>query len=343
MNTLVIGGTRFVGRHIVDALIRSGHSVTLFNRGSRADLYPQLEAIHGDRDDPASLEPLGARRWDAVVDTSAYRPEQVERLLAVLTGAPHYLFVSTVSVYDDPDEFASGAEATFGEDAPLRAPEHDTDEVTGATYGALKVACEEVAGRHAGPLTVVRPGIVVGPWDYTERFPYWPARAALGGAFVAPDDDPPLQWIDGRDLAAFVGRCLEAEVEGTYNLVTPPDALHFDALLRACRLAAEATEGAAPARAVRVPWATLERHGIEAWRDLPLLPPPGSGGLYRASPEAAVEAGLRFRDLGTTVRDTLRWLLERPGGLETETGLDRSRELDVLAELNDDATGESAG
>ncbi|WP_117208901.1 NAD-dependent epimerase/dehydratase family protein [Allorhizocola rhizosphaerae] len=229
MRILVLGGTSFVGRAIVDDAVGRGHEVTLFNRGRNKDVFPHLDQRVGDRasGDYASLQ---NGRWDAVVDVSAYIPRHVRQAAdAVGDGLARYLFISTGSVYDH-----TGAQGFPAEDCPRLAPERGTEEVTGATYGPLKVACEDdVTARYGDRATIVRPGIVAGPHDPTDRFTYWVRHAARGGRVVLRGrPTQPTQVIDSTDLARLVTLLLEQDRGGEFNGTGEPVTLAE--LIRAC-------------------------------------------------------------------------------------------------------------
>ena len=216
MKILVIGGTRFVGRHFVDAALANGHEITLFNRGqSNADLYPNVENIQGDRTIDADLEALKGKHWDAVVDTCGYVPKDVRKTAELLKDAVDiYLFISTISVYDGPMTLKDD------EDAKLQTLADPTvEEVTNESYGGLKVLCEQVVNELYGERALqVRPGMIVGPYDPTDRYTYWDVRAAYGGEILAPGvPDRPVQMIDGRDLGKFMVHLLEQKTVGVFN------------------------------------------------------------------------------------------------------------------------------
>jgi len=333
MRVLIIGGTRFVGRHLVDALRARDHDVTLFTRGrTNPGLFGDVEHRIGDRD--GGLAVLDGAEWDAVVDTCGYVPRIVGASVAALAGrAGRYVFVSTISVYADgtnPAD-AEGLEHGPDETAPVGVLEDPTVEnVDGVTYGPLKALCERavIAGFGAAAL-IVRPGVIVGPHDPTDRFTYWPARFDRGGAFIAPEGpDAPLQYIDARDLGAWIVRAIEGGIGGTYNAVGPTPAATFGDLFAAC---AAATGGAASPAWLDLP--TLAAHGIRPWSDLPLWLPPGERALMRSSNARAVDAGLKFRSLASTVSDTLAWHRARPANVALAAGLSPEREAEVLAAL----------
>jgi 2'-hydroxyisoflavone reductase len=206
MDLLVLGGTRFLGRHLVEEALGRGHQVTLFNRGeSNPGLFPEVEELRGERG--GDLSPLRGRRWDAAIDTSGYLPREVRRSAEILAGsAGHYTFVSSISVYED------FARTGIDEDAPvLEPPDPEPVELDWELYGGLKVGCERaVEAAMPGRALVVRPGMIVGPHDYTDRFPYWRRRVAEGGDVLAPGDpERQVQLIDARDLAGWMLRMAE--------------------------------------------------------------------------------------------------------------------------------------
>lgn len=326
MHLLVLGGTRFVGRHLVEAALEHGHQVTLFNRGTHADVFPGLELVRGDRTRPGDLAQLEGRRFDAAIDTSGYVPAHVRasaRLLAPTVG--RYLFVSTISVYAQP--FEAGGD----EDAPLLGwPEGldpATEEFMGEAYGPLKVRCErEVTAAFGERALVLRPGVVVGPHDPTDRFTYWVRRAARGGRLLAPDGPgTTTQWIDGRDLAAFGVAGLERGLAGTFNVVTPAGAHTLGGLIEAGRAVA-----GSDAEPVWVPEAFLLEREVAPFTEVPMWVPAAWAGLMQASSERAHAAGLSTRAVEATVRDTLAWDRER-GEPELQAGLDAARERELLA------------
>ncbi len=328
MNLLVLGGSRFVGRHITDACIAGGHRVTHFNRGvtstaPRAD----IETIHGDRN--TDLQRLASRSWDAVIDTSGYTPDALEKSTRYLASrTARYVFISTISVYD----FAAKAALPVDEDFPLLAFPADADRTRkdDELYGALKVLCEAVVRsslRHRA--TIVRPGLVAGPYDPTDRFTYWPVRVDAGGSVLAPDaPSQPIQYIDARDLAQFVVHLIEIGDGGTYNAVTSPGTLTFGNLLDACLESSRSD-----ASIIWAPQQALKECGVAPWGELPLWIPRDDPyfALADASNSRARVRGLRNRPIFYTVRDTLAWARsagKRLGSLKA--GLTPAREAEVL-------------
>jgi 2'-hydroxyisoflavone reductase len=323
MNILVIGGTRFVGRHLVAAALQRNHQLTLFNRGNQPDIFPDITIIQGDRNNPDDLSKLQGKSWDAVIDTCAYFPGQVESLLEILNSSTHhYTLISTISVYKEQ------ALAFQDESAELASlPDTQVETVTAETYGGLKVGCEAVAEDFmSGRLLIVRPGLVVGPFDPTDRFSYWPYRVVKGGEVLAPSGpEKPIQYIDARDLADWTMTSLEQGLTGIYNLVTGPDQFSFGDLLTTCQ--AVSHSGA------RVTWVTeafLAEHQVAAWSDLPLWIAGEAENFLRISNQKALAAGLQIRSLEDTVRDTLVWLQSRGAEPALQVGISPEREQAVL-------------
>lgn len=329
MKLLFIGGTEFVGRAMVSAALADGHEVTLFHRGkTNPDLFPAAERIQGDRE--TDLDRLSGRTWDAVIDTCGYLPHQVELSTAKLAGAVGlYAFISTISVYDESVYSTPGMD----EDGPLGKlegePATTIHGITGETYGPLKVLCEQkVAATMPGKALIIRPGLIVGPHDMTDRFTYWPVRIARGGETVAPPADTLTQFIDVRDLGNWTVQMVVEGATGTYNATGPDHALNFGTLLDTCREVA----GSSAARVVEMDEAFLLEQEVRPWQDLPLYLPADRSGMVQLDISRALAAGLTFRPLVETVRDTLNWFRsERTGDPELRVGLSSEREAEVLA------------
>jgi 2'-hydroxyisoflavone reductase len=313
MRLLILGGTRFVGRHLVAAALARGHAVTLVHRGlTNPDLFPGVERLLGDREGDLSF--LAGRSWDAVLDTCGYLPRPVRAAAERLTGAvDRYLFVSTLSVYAHPR--IPGTD----EDAPLASLSAEAPEqVTAETYGGLKVLCERaVTAALPGRALIVRPGLVVGPYDWSGRFSYWPWRFARGGEVLAPGGpDLPVQFIDARDLGEWLVRCAEAGTTGVYNAVGPGEPLTLGEALAACRNVAE---DAAGDPSTSLTWADEEfllERGVEPWTGLPLwIPGPEGAAFQSVDNRRARAAGLAFRPVAETARDTWHWLAGLGGAL----------------------------
>lgn len=331
LRILVLGGTKFLGVHIVELALQHGHSVTLFNRGkTNADLFPQLVHLKGDRD--AKLNALKGKHWDAVIDDSGYVPRHVKLSAQLLApNVHHYIFISTISVY------ASFANPNT-EDSPLgKLTDESVEKVDGATYGPLKALCEKAAETAMpGRVAVVRPGLIVGPRDPTDRFTYWPARAARGGDMVTPDKPSDrVQFIDARDLAGFVLRLVERKTVGTFNATSPPGMFTIGDVVSASVAAANATVKPDPApNPVWVPADFLAQQKVQPWSDMPVwIPAAGEfAGFADASVTRALREGLSVRPVQPTVNDTLAWHLERPAQERAKlaAGLTPEREKALL-------------
>jgi 2'-hydroxyisoflavone reductase len=324
MRVLIMGGTLFLGRHIVEAALKRGHEVTLFNRGLRNPaLFATVEKLTGDRD--SNLSALKARQFDAVIDPSAYRPEQIDRLLAALGEAPlHYTLVSTISVY--------------GAFPPLRRFDESTPVIAGHEgYGALKARAEEaLQAAMPGRVAVVRPGLIAGPHDPTGRLTYWLRRIDAGGCVLAPGRrERPIQFIDVRDLAEWSVRLAEGRVCGVYQAAGPQTTLTMGQFLDPCL-----TLAGSDAQFAWISDAEVVAAGIEGWTELPLWiaeDDPEAGGIFYADNRRAIEQGLTFRPLAETIRDTLQWCRETGGEsidspLRVRT-LSAQKERETLARL----------
>jgi len=319
MRLLVLGGTTFLGRHTVEAALAEGHEVTIFTRGkTNAELHPEAEHLTGDRD--GDLGALAGRTWDGVVDTSGYVPRVVRRSAELLRGSVgRYIFVSSISAYADPS-------LPLEESSPLAPLENPFSENVEADYGALKAACEHVVEELMGDRGAsVRAGLIVGPHDPTDRFTYWPRRLAEGGDVLAPGDPAaPVQFVDARDLGAWLVRLAEVGPGGAFNATGPADAITLGGLLDEAN---EAIGGGS--RLVWVDDAQLLDAGVGPWMELPLwLPGDDYAGMMRADNRRAIEAGLGFRPVAETVLDTLAW--SREAGEQRPT-LARERERELLA------------
>jgi 2'-hydroxyisoflavone reductase len=303
MNLLVLGGTQFVGRHIVLALLERGHTATTFTRGQTPDDLPEaVTRLHGDRD--GQLDALQGYTWDACIDVSGYLPRVVRQSAELLESRVNrYLFISTVSVY------APGERETTTEDSPVTELDDPATEDVSAHYGGLKVLCERaVSAVYGERATHVRPHVVAGPDDHTRRFTYWPEALAAGGRVLAPGDgSDPVQYIDARDLAEFVVHLLEQNVPGTFHTAAPSMSWH--AFLTQMQAAINPA-----ADLVWTPTAQLEARGLSWWSDVPLFLPRAEDdtATLRTDSSRAVSAGLRCRPLAETARDTLAWSLTQP-------------------------------
>ena len=319
-----MGGTRFVGRHLVEAALVRGHALTLFNRGQSApDLFPQVEQLYGDRG--GDLSALKGRQWAAVIDTCGYVPRIVRQSVESLAAAvDRYVFISTVSVY------AEGNPRGMNEDSPLAQLNDETlEEVNDETYGGLKVLCEAVVTQaYAERASIIRPGLIVGPHDPTDRFTYWPWRVAHGGEVLAPGyPDQPVQIIDARDLGEWIVRLTEMHAGGVFNAVGPDYHLTTRRMLEEC-----VSECNPAAHLTWVGEQFLLQTGAEPWSEIPVWVPAKDAAFATVSNAKAIAAGLKFRSLAETIRDTLAWSATRPIDHEWRAGLKPERELQLLYE-----------
>lgn len=338
LKLLVLGGTGLIGPPLVEYAVARGHEVTLFNRGTtNAELFPDLEKLRGDRNgDLVSIEEQVAagRQWDAVIDNTASIPAWVTASAGLLApAAKTYLYTSSISAYADhsipgADETAPLGTITAAEEAAVDVPQ----KITGENYGPLKARCEaESEKAFPGRCIVVRPGLIVGPGDRSDRFTYWPVRIARGGEVLAPGTpDDPVQFIDTRDLGEWYVRLLENHAIGIYNGVGPRSQMTIGGLLHGIRATLD--------NDIAFTWADadfLEQHEVAAWMEMTVwVPPVGEyAGFGAASIDRALATGLSFRPLAVTARDTLAWW----NGLEAErratprAGLAAAKEAKVLA------------
>lgn len=324
LDILVLGGTGFIGPHMVREALRRSHNVTLFNRGrTNNDLFPDLETITGDRD--GGLDGLKGRRWDAVVDNSGYVPRHVQdsaRLLA--PNCDRYLYISTIAVYDD---IASATDETS---ALATMSDETIEEITRETYGPLKALCEKRAAAEVpgDRLTILRPTYICGPGDHTDRFSWWPIRTRRGGEMLWPGTPQDvLQIVDVRDLANFTIDCLDRDIAGTFNMVNPPGAYTMGRLLADCE--------AVTAIDVGETWVAadfLAAKGLQPGsRELPIWQ--GSDGAFGLSTDRALAAGMSHRPERETIRDLMAWwdTLPEERRVAPKTGPGPEQEAEVLA------------
>ena len=326
MRILVLGGTKFLGRHMVERFAGAGHAVVAFHRGTTAcDLPAGVEERFGDRND--DLSAVHGETWDAVVDVAALKPDQVRRSLELRTK--RYLFVSTLNVYKDLSKLG------ICEDAPTIETFDAADEAQ--AYGGNKAAGERlVLERFPDSAIVLRPGLIAGRWDPSGRFTYWCERLLRGGRYLAPlPKEGRVQLIDAADIARFAERALTNDLFGIYNMVGPRDALTMERMLEACAQVA-AERNAPPAHAVWADQEFLARNGVGEWMDLPLwIHDAAYAGMLQTSNAAAVRAGLEYRPLRDTVRDVLDWAAQTPG--HRVAGISAERETALLDEVRKSA------
>jgi 2'-hydroxyisoflavone reductase len=335
MRILILGGTGFIGPHQVRYALSRGHQVTLFNRGRQPHEWPgAVEELLGDRN-TGDLKALEGREWDVCIDNPTTLPFWVRDAGRILHGKiKQYLFISTISVYADnlkpADESAPVAPYT-GKDAMAETME-SLRAAQGELYGPLKALSEKEAERQfPGKATIIRPGLIVGPGDETDRFTYWPVRLARGGEVLAPGDgSDPVQFIDARDLAEWTIRMAERHTVGTFNATGPEHPLQMRQMLSGIGSAIHADF-----RPIWVASDFLEAEKVEAWSDMPVWVP-GQGntaGFARRSIRKALTAGLTFRPLATTASDTLAWFKQQPAERQAKlkAGLTPAREEEVLS------------
>jgi len=314
---LVLGGTSFVGRAMVENALSGGDEVTLFSRGrTGSELFPDVPRLRGDRGS-GDYASLAEGSWDAVVDVSAYVPRHVQQAAGALEGrAGRYLFISTGSVYDK----ALAAPQAMAEDSARLAPERGTEEVTGETYGPLKVACEDdVRSLWGTRATIVRPGVVAGPHDQSDRFTWWVRRAARGGRVALPGrPEQPVQVVDSRDLAALVTALLHADSPGTYNAVGPAVPVTLAGLLEACARSAGTT----------VEVVAVDPASVDPGFPL-VLADPSWDVMFRRSATRARAAGLPATPLEMTATDVRAWDVGR-GEPPLAVELSAAREAELL-------------
>jgi len=326
MNILIIGGGVFLGQALLANALEGGHAVTVFNRGvSRQWWPPGVKWIAGDRTEDLHL--LMGRHWDAVIDTCGYRPQDVEASCATLfDSCDRYVYVSSVSAY------ASFAQPPVRESDPLSSADRlDRTTVTSANYGPLKAECERTVARAFGARSIlVRPGLIVGPQDPTGRFSYWPWRLAAGGRVLAPGSpETPIQYIDARDLAAWILKLIAQRASGAFNGTGPNEGATFGELIDTCRWIS--------GEEVEIEWVDerfLEREGVQPWVELPLWIPthdPQTRAFHAVDTARAQASGLRTRPMAVTLNDILDAGIPPAGDKRRAGKLSRSRERDLLA------------
>lgn len=331
LRILILGGTAFTGPHQIKYALARGHEVTIFNRGQtdptvHPEVFDQVEKLIGDRDD--DLASLEGREWDAVIDNSASIPRWVRQTAELLKDSVEiYLFTSSLSVHADNSKIG------ITEDDPVATiADPTTEEITGQTYGALKALCEEET-RKAFPdgAIIVRPHLIVGPGDRSDRWTYWPVRVDRGGEVMAPGTpDDPTQYIDARDLAEFDIHLIENRSLGTYSAVGPLSRLSMAELLYGMR--------AVVSNDISFTWVDadfLAEHEVAPWRHMTAwVPSRGEmAGFAMFDNSRAVAAGLTYRPLAVTAYDTLEWwkTLPEERTAKPRAGLDPEKEKQVLA------------
>jgi 2'-hydroxyisoflavone reductase len=345
LRILILGGTGFTGPHQVRYALSRGHQITLFNRGKQPHEWPgAVEELMGDRN-TGDLKALEGKEWDVCIDNPTSLPFWVRDAGRVLHGkVKHYIFISTISVYADnlkPADESAPVASYPGKDAMAETIE--SLHANGELYGPLKALSEKEAEKQfPGKATIIRPGLIVGPGDETDRFTYWPVRLARGGEVLAPGDgSDPVQIIDARDLAEWTIRMAEARTLGTFNATGPEHPLLMKGMLAGIAAAIHAD-----AKLIWVPTDFLESEKVEAWSDMPVwIPARGdTAGFAKRSIGKALGAGLTFRPLNTTAADTLAWFKQQPAERQAKlkSGLTSAREAEILAKWKSKSGGSGA-
>jgi len=329
MDMLIIGGTKFAGRALTEELLRKGHNVTLFHRGqTNPDIFPNIERIKGDRD--GEISNLGNRTWDVVIDTCGYVPRIVKLSLEYLKDrVKKYVFISTISVYTE------GKEINRDEHTDLVTLEDETqEEITGETYGGLKVLCEKAVEEVYGDKAlIIRPGLIVGPYDPTNRFTYWPIRIRKGKNVLTPLINRYTQFIDVRDLAKFTVTLIESGKSGIFN--GSGVALTLDNLFNQIKDILSSN-----ASFISFEDQFLLDNKVGPWMQLPLwMPGDKNQGLMQISINKALNAGITFKPLKLTVDDTLQWYDSIDGdNQEWPAGMDINLEQELLEKISGEKT-----
>ena len=330
LRLLFLGGTAFLGPAQVEYALARGHTVTLFNRGrTNPHLFPEVEKLVGDRAAP-DYSALDGREWDAVIDNSANVASWLDDSTQALKDrAGRYLFVSSISAHSDNSIVGQT------EDGPVFSEEDYNEAVAsgagmGAAFGPNKAQAERLTFRAFGDRgIVVRPGLIVGPMDNSGRFTYWPVRIDRGGEVLAPGDGSDLtQIVDVRDLSRFMIHLVEQEATGTYNATGPESPMTMMEMLSGIR--------AVTSTPVTITWVGadfLREHEVGGWMEMPcwVYPSPETAGFSAYDCTKAMEAGLTFRPLGETARDTLNWWRSLPEDQQgLRTGIDPEKEANIL-------------
>lgn len=348
MKVLILGGTRFLGRALVEEALARGHEVTLFNRGTNKEIFPEVEQLIGDRNIDIAL--LENRKWDVLIDTCGFAPHQIKKVADVLgDNIEHYTFISSISVYKD------WIPLNIAENYPLLSmlPEDKLADVEAGTlspyeyYGELKALCEAEAEKHwPDSVLHVRAGLLVGSFDYSDRLPYWVQRVAKGGNILVPGrSSRPVQLIDIKDIASWVLTMAEKRKAGTFNVTGPKNMLTIEELLNACKAVTNSN-----AKFVWAEEAFLLKHKVQPWTEMPLWIPecsPLEGqakpwkGTFSINIDKAVNAGLAFRPLEDTIYDIYQWEKVRDSS-ERKAGISLTKEQELLElYLQESKKGES--
>ncbi len=331
LRILILGGTGFIGPYQVRYAVSRGHKVSVFNRGKRqADLPDSVEHLLGDRND--NLESLKGREWDVIIDNPTTLPKWVRDSASLLKNAARqYVFISTISVYAD---FSRPGMDETSELLKYKGADPMAEkQIAPQLYGPLKALSEQEAEKWVpGKTAIIRPGLIVGPGDTSDRFTYWPVRIDRGGEVLAPGKPTdPVQFIDARDLGEWTIRVVEQGTLGTYNATGPRSPLSVAEMLYGIRAV---TSGSNEIRFTWADWKFLAEQKVEGWSDMPVCvsDDPESAGFSRVSNARAVSKGLTFRPLAETARDTILWFKTLPAERRAKmlAGLTEQREKAVL-------------
>lgn len=332
MKFLILGGTKFLGRHLINAALNQGHQVTIFTRGrEKLDINPNVEHLIGDRVN--NLEALKGRTWDRVIDTSGYVPWDVEKSTELLADScEHYTFISSISVYSDLEKPNTNEECKVDNMTKEELEEVRLDESRESVmkyYGALKYLCEEAAKKiMPGRILNVRPGLIVGQYDPTDRFTYWIDRISKGGEVLCPGlKDALIQFINAEDLAKWIISASEKVIVGEYNVTGPDYKLTMGELLEKCKDVSNSS--------VALTWASEEflyENNVQYWSQMPLWIPERLNipGFLGADITKALKEGLSFKSLEETILDTLNWAKSRPEGYMLKAGITSDKEEELL-------------
>lgn len=337
MKILILGGTRFLGRHLVTAALARNHQITLFNRGTKPSAdFEDLEIIKGDRN--TDLQRLQGRRWDAVIDTSGYLPRTVKASAQALEQSlDRYVFISSISVYADLKEYGVDETAPVARISSEELERANAIDVSGQTsavtygpmYGGLKALCEQaVEEALPGRELIIRPGLIIGPYDYSDRFTYWISRVARGGEVLAPGrPNRCIQFVDCRDLAEWTISMIERQETGVYNANGMAGTMTMKGTLEECKLASNSD-----ASFTWVDDEFLIEEKVAPWSEMPFWMPQSAAleGFMFINCDKAVAAGLTFRSLNDSVRDILAWRAVDPAAGELKAGIDADREKRLL-------------
>jgi 2'-hydroxyisoflavone reductase len=328
MNILIIGGTKFLGRALVDIAAMRGHNLTLFNRGqTNPKLYPEVKQIRGDRD--GEISNLGDGNWDVVIDNCGYLPRVVKQSVEFLKDkVKMYVFVSSISVYTESTELNRTEDAEV-----IELEDKTTEDIMGSaeSYGGLKFLCEEEVTRAFENSLIIRPGLIIGPHDPTNRFTYWPVRIRKGGKTLIPrDENYPVQIIDVRDLANFILQLIENNVSGIFNVTGPVKPYSLGHIFNICK-----SFSLRNVEFVKADDQWLLDNEVQPWMEMPLWIPNDEGrALMQVSIEKGLNHGLEFRTLHETITDTLDWYDQIKGDdQDWNAGLKSDKENELLSKL----------